>query len=136
MVIYAALTLLAALTQNEAVPAVDAYAGRNGEAEALAHIARGDPAKVYYRGTCGDSCRLIGVGLLNCEPERFDTQSAPKGFFIYIPEADADSSEIPTAEQHARGVSAYFFAKAYNLTMFRERKREILKQCPRAELGE
>lgn len=137
MVVHAGLTLLVAVFQGvAALAAVDQYAGRDGGAEALADIARGNPARVFYRGTCGDRCSLDGVGLLNCAPERFDTKSAPKGFFVYVPEADGDSSVIPTAEQHARGASAYLFAKAYNLTMFRERKREILKQCPRAELGE
>ena len=136
MAIHTALALLVALSQSEAKAPVNAYAGRNGEAQALADIARGEPARVYYRGQCGESCRLIGVGLLNCEPDEFDTQKAPKGFFVYVPEADADSSVTPTADQQARAVSAYVFAKAYKLTMFRERKREILKQCPRAELGE
>ena len=115
--------------------AVDPYAGRNGETEALADIARGIPPRVYYRSGCGDKCVFMGVGLANCEPDRSDTQKAPKGFFVSIPEAHVDSSPIPP-EQVARRLSAYLFAKAYNHTMFRERKREILKICRQARLGD
>jgi hypothetical protein len=114
----------------------DPYAGRNGEAEALADIARGRPPKVYYRDVCGDHCRKQAAGLLNCNPERFDTQKAPKTFFVPIPEADADSDYGHTQEQNARRHSAFFFAKSYNLTMFRKRKREILRVCPAAAVAE
>jgi hypothetical protein len=136
MSISLALTWLAASMNGDVQPtALDPYAGRNGEAEALADIARGRPTKVYYRGGCGDRCVLMGVGLANCEPDRFDTQKTPNGFFVGIPEAFIDSSPI-SPEQHARRLSAYLFAKAYNYAMFRERKGEILKICPQARLGD
>jgi hypothetical protein len=96
MSISLALSLLAASMNGDAKPAsVDPYASRNGETEALADIARGIPPRAYYRSGCGDRCVFMGVGLVNCEPDRSDTQKAPKGFFVLIPEAHIDSSPIP-----------------------------------------
>ncbi len=136
MSISVVLILLAASMNGDAKPAVlDPYAGRNGKAEALADIARGNPPRVYYRSGCGDRCVFMSLGLANCEPERFDTQKAPAGFFVLIPEAHIDSSPI-LPEQRDRRLSAYLFAKAYNHTTFRERKREVLEICPQAKLVE
>ena len=128
-------TFLIAFAQSEAKGSVDAYYGRDGQAEALADIAQGKPARIYICSICGEFCRLEGVNILNCEPERFDTQTAPKTFFVSLPpEANGDSSLRQTPEQRVRGLSAYYFASSYNRTMFRQRKNEVLRRCPRATL--
>jgi len=138
MTVSVLLVTLLAHSHISAVPRVGAYEGRNGRAEALADIARRKPAKVYIRTICGEFCRISAVGIRNCEPERFDTQTAPKTFFVDIPELffgeNYDEQVTRTDEQRRQANSAYTFAKAYNLTIFRTTKTAILRHCPRAEL--
>lgn len=108
---------------------VNPWAGRSGEAEALADLAKGLPIKLYYQWIAGERQVIRTPGLRNCNPERFDVPGNARSKFVAIG-ADFSESIQYTDEERARFRSASRFARAYNLTIFSKRTEEVVQICP------
>ena len=113
------------------VQTINPWVGRSGKAEALADIAAGRPVKLYYRAVFGEREFVHTPGLSNCNPDRFDVPKKARSRFEYL-DADYSESVRYTTEQSARIVSAVRFARAYNITMYTKKRRDVLKICPAA----
>ena len=113
------------------VTGTDPWTGRSGEAEALSDVAKGRPVKLFYQALFGEREFLRTRGLNDCNPERFDVPDEARSQFE-PPDADYSESVRYTAEERARLFSATMFAKDYNRTMFRMRRSDVLRICPRA----
>lgn len=105
------------------------WAGRSGEAEALADIAAGRPIKLYIQYIAGEREIIRTPGLRNCNPDRFDVASSARFNFVSVG-ADYSESIRYTEEQLDRFDSATLFAKAYNVTIFSKKRAELRKICP------
>jgi hypothetical protein len=111
--------------------AFNPWAGRSGQAEALADIADGKPIKLYIRSVAGEREVIETPGLTNCHPDRYDVPADARSTFASLG-SDYSESIIYTSEERARFRSATLFARAYNVTMFTMRRDEVLKICPAA----
>lgn len=116
-----------------AEPGLNPWAGRSGQAEALADIAKGQPIKLYYQGIAGERLEMRAPGLSNCHPDRYDVPEDARSKFVPLG-ADYSESILYTQEELARFDSATLFARAYNVTLFRMKRDEVLKICPAATL--
>ena len=110
------------------------WAGRSGEAEALADLANGRPVKLYTHVYGGERAGFRSPGLLYCDPEQNIGNKAAENLFVFIPEANVSEGVIYTPAQQARQHSASSFARSYNLTMFSRRYDYIVQLCPKVEL--
>jgi hypothetical protein len=123
------------LTAIGDVPAADAandlWAGRSGEAQALADIAARRPLTLFYRGIAGERIEMRTPGLRDCDPERYDVPKNYRSRFVSIGPEYSESVQY-SAEELARMASATRFAKDYNRTIFRMRRSDVLKICPKA----
>lgn len=126
------LASIAALSSSQSEGS-NPWAGRSGEAEALADIATGRPVQLYLQSTAGERGVDHAPGLLNCSPDRGDVPIKALNRFKPLG-ADYSESIIYTAEQVRRLHSATLFARAYNLAMFRKRREQVLEICPSAEV--
>ena len=128
----------AALAPASGSVETDSYFGRNGEAEALADLARGKPVKLYSYEWEGEVPRYVTPGLLNCDPDLNDDPVAANAVFSPLPEENGSEGNphTHTEEHEKRAASARRFAKAYNLTMFHRRSEQILRMCPSASQEE
>ncbi len=124
------------LTATGDVPAAaapsDPWAGRSGEAEALVDIGKRRPVKLYLQGIAGERLELRTPGLINCNPERYDVPKQARSQFEHVDAADYSESVRYTEEELARMRSATRFARDYNRTIFRMRRSDVLKICPKA----
>lgn len=105
--------------------------GRDGEAEAIASLRRGEPPRLFAHEVNAEYPSYNTPGLLNCDP----AEDGARDLFRPLPEADWSEGNYYTEEQLRRAEAARSFAKAYNLAIFRERRSVILKVCPRAQIG-
>ena len=127
MITIFAATLIASAPTTTAI----SWAGRSGQAEALADLSSGKPVKLYVRAIGGERVTGEAPGLLNCDPEGGDI---PTNMLDRLMSLHADFSEgVRYTSQQLNGIqSAVLFARAYNVTMFEVRRSEVLKICPAA----
>jgi len=124
------------LAPNPPAPAGEAsdpWAGRSGEAEALADIAAGRPVKLYTHVYGGERGGFRSPGLLYCDPDQ-NIGKAALNLFAFIPEANVSEGVIYTPAQQVRQHSASSFARSYNLTMFSRKSDYIVRLCPKVQL--
>lgn len=100
------------------------YANRDGKAEAVAELAGGKPARLYTHIWNGRAPGYRTPGLTRCDP-RYATID-PETLFRPLPEADWQEPG-PFPPQYEAAVK---FARAYNLTMYANRKVQIMRVCP------
>ena len=111
------------------------YAERNGEAEARTDLARGRPLKLYAHVFNGRAPAFRTPGLLDCDPRIVAGEEA-RALFVPLPAADWQEGVKYTDEQQRIAQAARRFASQYNRTIFRARKAQVIRLCPRARLGE
>jgi hypothetical protein len=111
--------------------AINRWAGRSGQAEALTDIANHRPIRLLYQVVSGERDEIHTPGLSNCNPDRFDVPKDGRSKFEPLG-ADYYESIRYTSEDLARLRSATLFARAYNVTIFTMRRDEVLKICPSA----
>ena len=109
------------------------YAGRNGEAEAQADLAAGKPLKLYAHVLNGRAPGFRAPGLLNCDPGLVGGTEGQR-LFAPLPKADWQEGEKYPAEYYREAEAANRFASRYNQTIFKARKAQILRLCPRGRL--
>lgn len=113
----------------EPVASSAAFASRDGKAEAIAELAAGGPARLYSHVSNGRAPGFSTPGLRFCGPNYAAT---PKGRSLFRPLHEADWQEPePFPPQFEAAVR---FARAYNLTMFKRRKAQIVRVCRRVRL--
>ena len=122
------LVSITALPQR---PESGPYAGRDGAAEARADIRKRRPLKLYTHGAEGEFPGYITPGLIGCDPDRNNGSKQADKLFLVLPFTIRED-RIPSEDESRQGASAVAFAEAYNTTMFRKRKAEVLKICPAA----
>jgi len=122
---------LAVPTSGLAREATNPWAGRSGQAEALADVANGRPVKLLYRSLFGEREFVHTPGLSNCNPDRYDVPDDARSQFMWLG-ADYSGDIRYTPEQYAPLTSANLFARAYNVTMFTVSRDKVLKICPAA----
>lgn len=110
-----------------------AAVGRSGEAEALADIGAGRPIKLYFQSLFGEREFIRTPGLKNCNPHRYDVTKNAREQFEHL-NADYFEDIQYSPEEHARITAATQFAEAYNVTMFKLKRVDVLKICPAAAL--
>jgi|SRR5204862_36196 hypothetical protein len=108
----------------------DAYRGRDGKAEALADYQHGALLKIYSHIFNGFVPGSRSPGLTECSPSASDG-GHPRSRFVFIPEAAFQEGAPTTPAQDASAASAIRFARDYNMTTLRLRKREVQALCPR-----
>jgi hypothetical protein len=118
--------------QVKTLPHPDRFFQRNGETEALAEIRAGKPTRLYSHVYNGRAPGFATPGIRRCDQSR----SGAQAIFVPLPEADWGEGPVYTGEKAARAASALKFAKAYNQTMFRARKADVLVICPNAGLDD
>ncbi len=111
------------------------FAERNGEAEAHTDLARGKPVKLYTHVLNGRAPGFRTPGLLYCDPRVVAGEEA-QALFVPLPAADWQEGVEYTDEHQRIAEAAQRFASQYNRTIFRARKAQVTRFCPRARLGE
>ncbi len=111
------------------------YAERSGEAEARTDLARKKPLKLYTHVFNGRAPAFRTPGLLYCDPRVVAGEEA-QALFVPLPAADWQEGVKYTDEQQRMAEAARHFASQYNRTIFRARKAQVTRLCPRARLGE
>ena len=111
------------------------YAERNGEAEARSDLARGKPLKLYTHVFNGRAPAFWTPGLLYCDPRVVAGEGA-QALFVPLPAADWQEGVRYTDEHQRIAEAAQRFASQYNRRIFRARKAQVTRLCPRARLGE
>jgi hypothetical protein len=111
----------------------DPWAGRSGEAEALADLAAGRPVKLYTHVYGGERAGFRSPGLLYCDPDQNNGDKTAENLFAFVPEANVSEGVIYTPAQQARQRSASSFARSYNLTIFHRKHDYIVRLCPKVE---
>lgn len=119
------------IANSSAATPTKSWSERSGKVEALAHLAERQSVKLLYQAMAGEGEFLRTPGLRNCDPDRFDVPANARSSFEPLG-ADYSESVPYSAEEMARLASATRFARDYNLTMFQERRNEVLKICPSA----
>lgn len=112
----------------------DPWAHRSGEAEALADLASGRPVKLYTHVWGGERAGFRSPGLLYCDPDQNIGNRAAEAMFAFIPEANVSEGVIYTPAEQSLQRSASTFARAYNLTVFHQKRDFIVRLCPKVEL--
>jgi hypothetical protein len=107
---------------------------RSGEAEALADLRSGRPVKLYAHVWGGERAGFRSPGLLYCDPDQNNGSKAAGAMFAFIPEANVSEGVIYTPAEQALQRSASTFARAYNITVFQQKRDYIVGLCPRVEL--
>ena len=110
------------------------WASRSGEAEALADLSAGRPLKVYTHGWGGERAGFRSPGLLYCDPDQNIGSKAAMAIFATIADGDVSEGVRYTAAEQALQQSASAFARAYNLTIFRKKRDQIVALCPKVQL--
>ena len=110
------------------------WAGRSGEAEALADLANGRPVKLYTHVLGGERAGFRSPGLLYCDPDQNIGSKAAEAMFVSIPDANFSEGVIYTPAELSLSRSASVFARAYNLTMYHRHRGYIVSLCPKVEL--
>ena len=111
------------------------YTERNGKAEARADLARGMPPRLYAHVFNGRAPGFRTPGLLDCDPRVVAGEEA-RALFVPLPAADWQEGVQYTDEQQRITQAAQRFAGQYNRTIFRARKAQVTRLCPRARLGD
>ena len=111
------------------------FAERNGEAEAHTDLVRGKPLKLYTHVFNGRAPGFRTPGLLYCDP-RVVAGGEAQALFVPLPAADWQEGVEYTDEQQRIAEAAQHFASQYNRTIFRAKKAQVTRLCPRARLGE
>jgi len=115
-------------------PASDPWYDRSGKAEALADLANGRPVKLYTHVFGGERGGSKTPGLLYCDPDQNIGSKAALDLFVYILEANMSEGVIYTLDQQAKQHSALSFARPYNLTMYKFKRKHVRRLCPKVEL--
>ena len=123
-----------AILLSDPIATVDPYSIRDGAAEAAADLKAGKPLSFYWQHISARSPQDSLPGIVRCEVSQFKI-STPF-HFLEIPKAEWRGGVTYSPEQDHRHSSALLFATAYNQTIYKARKSDILKTCPLAELAE
>jgi hypothetical protein len=110
----------------------DEYGNRDGEKEAIDDLRHGKPLKLYYSWESGERLTLPAAGIRSCYADGPEDMRKAKAVFVSIPALEYREDRHYTTEEHERQLSAWKFARAYKLTMWRHKKPEILRLCPHA----
>jgi hypothetical protein len=114
----------------------DEYRNRDGEKEANDDLRHGKPLKLYYSWQWGEGLRLPVAGVRFCDADSPKDARKAKAVFVSLPALEYAEDRRYTSEEHERQLSAWKFARTYNLTMWRHKKSEIHRLCPYASVGE
>ena len=106
----------------------------SGEAEAISDLKSGHPIKLYTHVWGGERAGFRSPGLLYCDPDQNNGSRAAHEMFAFIPEANISEGKRYTATEQAMQWSASAFARAYNLTIYRQKRSYIRSLCPKVEL--
>ena len=106
----------------------------SGEAEAFSDLSNGRPIRLYTHVWAGERAGFRSPGLLYCDPDQNIGNKAAEEMFAFIPEANQSEGVIYTAAEQAMQRSAFAFALAYNLTIYRQKRDHIVRLCPKVEL--
>jgi hypothetical protein len=112
--------------------ATNPWAGKSGQAEALADIAEGRPVKLFYQTLMGEREFVRTPGLSNCNPDRFDVPESERSKLVLLGANYSESVQY-TDEENSRVTTATLFARAYNVTMFTMKRDEVRRICPSAK---
>ena len=112
----------------------DADPWPSGEAEAVSDLRSARPIKLYTHVLGGERAEFRSPGLLYCDPDQNIGNKAAEEMFAFIPEANWSEGVIYTPAERALQQSAAAFARAYNLTIYRQKRDHILRLCPKVEL--
>lgn len=107
------------------------FSQRDGAAEANADIKAKRPTQLYSAVFNGRVPGFITPGITDCNP-RYTGGRAGTILFVDLPEA---GWQEPAPLSWPQRDVAIEFARRYNQTMFKSRKADIQKSCPRAGLG-
>ncbi len=105
------------------------YEQRDGQREARADVRAHRPTKLYSAVFNGRAPGFQTPGLVYCDP-RYAYPDGNLRLFAPLPEADwGEPGPFPPHYQ-----AAISFARNYNLVMFKARKAEIMRVCPKVQL--
>ena len=107
--------------------AVDLTGAVDGRSAALADMRRGRPAKLYVYEVNTEVSSWVTPGLMHCEPGELESLETANPVFVALPEADFSEGIYYDAEDRERRRSAIQFGEAYNRTVLRTRRDEVLR---------
>jgi hypothetical protein len=118
-----------AVLGSERSPPPDRFAGRNGATEAARDAVSGRPLKLYSHVRNDVAPGWGSTGMLNCSPGNVSNH----GVFEMVDELASQEAEVPPPEQDQQIASAAAFTDAYNRTVLRLRRRDVLALCPEVQ---
>lgn len=114
----------------------DEYRKRDGEKEANDGLSNSKPLKLYYSRQWGEGLTLPVAGIRFCYADSPKDVPKAKVVFVSVPVLEYAEDRHYTSEEHERQLSAWKFARAYTLTMWRHKNPEIHRLCPDASVGD